>query len=56
MGHYDRIMASIGALSVPFIAIISYFRRKSLRVKLDTLDEKFNKRIDDLMAAIIKSQ
>ena len=52
----DRTASWIGALSVPLVAIVGYFRRKTLHYKVDQMNITLNKKIDDLALAVIKSK
>ena len=56
MDRIDRITAAIGAVGVPGVAYIGYIKRNSLKTRVDTMEQNLNKRLDELMLAIIKSQ
>jgi len=56
MEGIDRTASWIGAISVPAVAIVGYFRRKTLHFKVDEMNRILNKKIDDLALAVIKSK
>ena len=56
MDGIDRTASWIGALSVPAVALVGYFRRKTLHYKVDEMNRVLNKKIDDLALAVIKAK
>lgn len=56
MEGLDRTASWIGALAVPLVALLGYFRRKTLHYKVDQMNITLNKKIDDLALAVIKSK
>jgi hypothetical protein len=56
MDGYDRAAGWLGALSVPGVALIGYIKRRSLRSKLENLEQKIDKKFEDLMLAIITNK
>ena len=56
MDGYDRAASWLGALSVPGVALSGYIKRRSLRSKLEDLEQKWDKKFEDLMLAIITNK
>ncbi len=56
MESFDRALSWIGALSVPAMTILGYFKRRSIHYRVDQLEKKIDKRFNDLQLAIIQSK